>query len=48
VAAIAATGRNPIVPVIILEKSAENIALADAVGTGAQPAAGDELLTVSL
>jgi len=47
VVAVEATGRNPIVPVIILEKTIENITLADAVAAGAQLAAGDEFLTVS-
>jgi PTS system glucose-specific IIA component len=35
------------VPVIILEKTAENITLADAVTAGAQLAAGDPFLTVN-
>lgn len=47
VVAIEATGRNPIVPVIILEKTAENITLADAVAAGSQLAAGDDFLTVN-
>ncbi len=47
VVAIEATGRNPIVPVIILEKTAENITLADAVAAGEQLAAGDDFLTVN-
>lgn len=47
VVAIEATGRNPIVPVIILEQTLENITLADAVTAGARLDAGDTFLTVS-
>ncbi|MCY7290063.1 MAG: PTS glucose transporter subunit IIA [Cryobacterium sp.] len=47
VAAIEATGRNPIVPVIILEQTLESITLADAVTAGAKLDAGDTFLTVS-
>ncbi|MDY7541442.1 MULTISPECIES: PTS sugar transporter subunit IIA [Cryobacterium] len=46
-AAVVAGGRNPIVPVIILERTAENIALADAVTAGADLATGDLFLTVT-
>jgi len=45
-AAIEAGGRNPIVPVIILERTAGNISLAGAVTAGAHLAAGDLFLTV--
>jgi PTS system glucose-specific IIA component len=47
VVAVEATGRNPIVPVIILEQKAENITLADAVAAGAELVAGDTFLTVN-
>ncbi|TFC18372.1 PTS glucose transporter subunit IIA [Cryobacterium algoritolerans] len=47
VVAVEATGRNPIVPVIILERIAEDITLADAVAAGAQLAAGDDFITVN-
>ncbi|WP_199190324.1 PTS glucose transporter subunit IIA [Cryobacterium sp. N22] len=46
VPAIVASGRDPIVPVIILERQAENITLADAVAAGLELAAGDTFLTV--
>ncbi|QYF73982.1 PTS glucose transporter subunit IIA [Cryobacterium sp. PAMC25264] len=46
VAAVAATGRNPIVPVIVLERKAEDITLADAVAAEAELASGDAFLTV--
>ncbi|MDY7529011.1 MULTISPECIES: PTS glucose transporter subunit IIA [unclassified Cryobacterium] len=46
-AAVEAGGRNPIVPVIILERTHENIDLADAVTDGADLAAGDLFLTVT-
>ncbi|MEC5152324.1 PTS glucose transporter subunit IIA [Cryobacterium sp. GrIS_2_6] len=45
-AAVEAGGRNPIVPVIILERAHENIDLADAVTAGAELASGDLFLTV--
>ncbi|WP_241985755.1 MULTISPECIES: PTS glucose transporter subunit IIA [Cryobacterium] len=47
VSAIEATGRNPIVPVIILEQKPESILLADAVTAGAQLESGDTFLTVT-
>ncbi|MBC7443618.1 MAG: PTS glucose transporter subunit IIA [Ramlibacter sp.] len=47
VVAVEATGRNPIVPVIILEQQAESIMLANAVAAGAEIAAGDTFLTVT-
>lgn len=46
VPAIEASGRNPIVPVIILERQADGISLADAVTGGAELVAGDAFLTV--
>jgi len=46
VPAIVASGRDPIVPVIILERQAEDITLADAVAAGLDLAAGDTFLTV--
>jgi len=46
-AAVEAGGRDPIVPVIILERTKESIALADAVAAGAELAAGDLFLTVT-
>jgi PTS system glucose-specific IIA component len=46
-AAVEAGGRDPIVPVIILERTKESIALADAVASGAELAAGDLVLTVT-
>ena len=46
-AAVAAGGRDPIVPVIILERTPQNITLADAVTAGADLAAGDLFLTVT-
>ncbi|POH63382.1 PTS glucose transporter subunit IIA [Cryobacterium zongtaii] len=46
VPAIVAGGRDPIVPVIILERQAENITLADAVAAGLELEAGDTFLTV--
>lgn len=47
VPAIVAAGCNPIVPVIILEQTAENVTLADAIAAGADLAAGDAFLTVT-
>ena len=47
VSAIEATGRNPIVPVVILEQKLENILLAAAVITGAQLESGEVFLTVT-
>lgn len=46
VPAIEAGGRNPIVPVIILERQADGISLADAVAGGLELASGDTFLTV--
>jgi len=47
VPAVEATGRNPIVPVIVLEQKAENITVADGVAAGADFAAGDTLMTLN-
>jgi N-acetylglucosamine PTS system EIICBA or EIICB component len=46
VPAVEATGRNPIVPVVVLDKQPEDIALADAVSAGAELAARQELFVV--
>ena len=46
VPAIEAGGRNPVVPVIILERQADGISLADAVAGGLELASGDAFLTV--
>jgi glucose-specific phosphotransferase system IIA component len=47
VPAIEATGRNPVVPVILLEQKAENIVLADAVASNAEIRAGEVFLTLN-
>ena len=47
VVAVVATGRDPIVPVIVLERQGDDIALADAVSAGLGLAAGDTFLTVN-
>jgi sugar PTS system EIIA component len=47
VLAIEASGRNPIVPVIVLDRKAENITLSKAVAAGALLAAGEAFLTVA-
>lgn len=47
VPAIQASGRSPIVPVIVLEQKAGNITLTEAVASGALLAAGDAFLTVA-
>jgi PTS system glucose-specific IIA component len=46
VPAIVASGRDPIVPVIVLDRQGEDITLADAVVAGLDLAAGDAFLTV--
>jgi len=46
VPAVEALGRNPIVPVVALEKGAENVGLADAVASGAELSAQDTIFTV--
>jgi PTS system glucose-specific IIA component len=47
VVAVAASGRNPIVPVIVLEKTTDDITLAEAVAAGAELSPGDAFLTVN-
>jgi PTS system glucose-specific IIA component len=47
VPAIVASGRDPIVPVIVLERQGEDITLADAVAAGLELAVGDAFLTVN-
>ena len=47
VPAVAAKGRNPIVPVVVLDKQPEDIALADAVPAGAELAALEQLFVVN-
>jgi len=47
VPAIVAAGRNPIVPVIVMEKKPEDITLDDVVAVGGQLAAEQELFTVT-
>jgi PTS system glucose-specific IIA component len=46
VPAIVASGRDPIVPVIVLDRKVEDITLAEAVAAGHELAAGDAFLTV--
>jgi PTS system glucose-specific IIA component len=47
VPAVVASGRDPIVPVIVLDRQGEDITLADAVTAGLDLAAGDAFLTVN-
>jgi PTS system glucose-specific IIA component len=47
VPAIVASGRDPIVPVIVLDRQGDDISLADAVAAGLELAAGDAFLTVN-
>ena len=47
VPAVAATGRKTIVPVVVMEKKATDIQIADAVAAGGGVATGDSLFTVS-
>lgn len=47
VPAIEATGRNPVVPVILLEQDAAHITFADAVGPSTDVRAGQPFLTLS-
>jgi sugar PTS system EIIA component len=47
VQAVEALGRNPIVPVVALEKAAENISLGDAFASGAALSALDTMFTVN-
>jgi len=46
VPAIVATGRNPIIPVVVMEKKPEDITLDDVIAAGGQLASGQELFTV--
>jgi glucose-specific phosphotransferase system IIA component len=48
VPAIEAAGLNPIVPVVVLERTADHLVLGDAVATRAELPAGGSLLTVTL
>ena len=45
--AVEAGGRNPIVPVIVLDQPPEHVVLGDAVTTGGHVSAGEGLLTVA-
>ena len=47
VPAVETLGRNPVVPVIALEKAAEDVALSDAVTSGAPLTPSDTLFTVA-
>jgi phosphotransferase system IIA component len=47
VPAVEAAGRNPIVPVVVMDKQQADIAVADAVAAGAQLAARPELFVVN-
>jgi len=47
VPAIEATGRNPIIPVVVMEKQADDIVVVDAVTAGAELAALDPLFSVN-
>ena len=47
VPAIVATGRNPIVPVVVMEKKPEDITLDDVVAVGGQLATEQALFTVT-
>src|SRR6478735_4396781 len=46
VPAVVATGRNPIIPVVVMEKKPEDITLDDVIAVGGQLASGQELFTV--
>jgi PTS system N-acetylglucosamine-specific IIC component len=46
VPAIVATGRNPIIPVVVMDKKPEDITLDNVVTTGGQATVGQELFTV--
>ena len=41
-----AAGRNPIVPVVVMDKKPEDIILADVVAAGGQLASAQDLFTV--
>ena len=47
VPAIVATGRNPIVPVVVMDKKPEDITLDDMITAGGQLAAEHKLFTVN-
>ena len=44
---VVATGRNPIIPVVVMEKKPEDITLDDVIAVGGQLASGQELFTVN-
>jgi PTS system glucose-specific IIA component len=47
VPAVIATGRNPIVPVVVMEKKPEDITLDDVIAAGGQLTSGQDLFTVN-
>ncbi|MET0966169.1 MAG: PTS glucose transporter subunit IIA, partial [Nakamurella sp.] len=47
VPAVIATGRNPIVPVVVMDKKAVDITLDDVVAAGGQLSLGQDLFSVS-
>ena len=47
VPAVVATGRNPIVPVVVMEKKPEDIRLDDVIAAGGQLATAQPLFTVT-
>jgi len=47
VASVVAAGRNPIVPVIVMEQTADTVALAESATGGADLSAGDPFLAVT-
>ncbi len=47
VPAIVASGRNPIIPVVVMDKKAEDVTLDDAVTGGGELTSGQELFTVA-
>jgi glucose-specific phosphotransferase system IIA component len=47
VPAVVASGRNPIIPVIVMDKKADDIALADVITAGGQLSAEQEMFTVT-
>ena len=42
-----ASGRNPIIPVIVMDRKADDIALADVITAGGQLSAEQEMFTVT-
>jgi len=46
VPSVVATGRNPIIPVVVMEKKPEDITLDDVIAVGGQLASGQQLFTV--